>query len=139
VYILLMSREVMMGERSIWWQAAVLAAAVVAATMIFLSAAIAQEKTVDFTVVNVEFEGTKMFVPAVLVVHKGDKVKIKILNNVKSEPPNHGFAISDFKVEAVVNRGEEKTVEFTADKTGVFDIKCHLHPAHVHGQLVVQE
>jgi nitrosocyanin len=91
----------------------------------------------DFTVVNIEFEGTKMFSPSTLVVHKGDAVKIKIINNVKSEPPNHGFAIPDFKVEEVVNRGETKTVEFTADKAGVFDIKCQLHPAHVHGQLVV--
>jgi len=92
----------------------------------------------EFTVVNGEFEGTKVFVPSVLVVHKGDTVRIKLINNLKSEPPNHGFAISDFKVEEVVNRGETKTVEFTADKAGVFDIKCHLHPAHVHGQLIVQ-
>jgi nitrosocyanin len=92
----------------------------------------------EFTVINGEFEGTKVFVPAVLVVHKGDVVKIKVINNLKSEPPNHGFAIPDFKVEEVVNRGETKTVEFTADKAGVFDIKCQLHPAHVHGQLVVQ-
>jgi len=91
----------------------------------------------DFTVANTEFEGTKMFSPSTLVVHKGDTVKIKIINNIKSEPPNHGFAIPDFKVEEVVNRGETKTVEFTADKAGVFDIKCQLHPAHVHGQLIV--
>jgi nitrosocyanin len=92
----------------------------------------------EFTVINGEFEGSKVFVPSVLVVHKGDTVKIKVINNLKSEPPNHGFAIPDFKVEEVVNRGETKTVEFTADKAGVFDIKCQLHPAHVHGQLVVQ-
>src|SRR5215831_17954641 len=90
-----------------------------------------------FTVVNVEYEGTKVFVPATLVVHKGDTVKIKVINNIKSEPPNHGFAIPDFKIEEVVNRGETKEVQFTADKAGVFDIKCHLHPAHVHGQLIV--
>ena len=91
----------------------------------------------EFTVVNIEYEGSKVFVPSTLVVHKGDAVKIKVINNIKSEPPNHGFAIPDFKVEEVVNRGETKTVEFTADKAGVFEIKCHLHPAHVHGQLVV--
>jgi nitrosocyanin len=91
----------------------------------------------EFTMVNIEYEGTKVFVPSVLVVHKGDTVKIKVINNIKSEPPNHGFAIPDFKIEEVVNRGETKTVEFTADKAGVFDIKCQLHPAHVHGQLIV--
>ncbi len=91
----------------------------------------------EFTVVNIEYEGTKVFVPSTLVVHKGDTVKIKVINNIKSEPPNHGFAIPDFKIEEVVNRGETKTVEFTADKAGVFDINCQLHPAHVHGQLIV--
>jgi nitrosocyanin len=91
----------------------------------------------EFTVVNIEYEGSKVFVPSTLVVHKGDTVKIKVINNIKSEPPNHGFAIPDFKVEEVVNRGETKTVEFTADKVGVFEIKCQLHPAHVHGQLIV--
>ena len=91
----------------------------------------------EFTVVNLEYEGTKVFVPATLVVHKGDTVKIKVINNIQSEPPNHGFAIPDFKVEEVVNRGEPKMIEFTADKAGVFEIKCHLHPAHVHGQLLV--
>lgn len=128
-----------MRGRSSWWKAAGLAVAVTAGVVALSSAAVAQEKAVDFTVVNVEFEGTKMFAPATLVVHKGDTVKIKILNNIQSEPPNHGFAIPDFKIEAVVNRGEQKTVEFTADKAGIFDMKCHLHPAHVHGQLVVQE
>jgi plastocyanin len=91
----------------------------------------------EFTVVNIEYEGTKVFVPSTLVVHKGDTVKIKVINNIKSEPPNHGFAIPDFNIEEVVNRGETKEVQFTADKAGVFDIKCHLHPAHVHGQLIV--
>src|SRR6266540_3672235 len=91
----------------------------------------------EFTVVNVEYEGTKVFVPTTHVVHKGDTVKIKIINNIKSEPPNHGFAIPDFKIEEVVNRGETKEVQFAADKAGVFDIKCQLHPAHVHGQLIV--
>ena len=99
----------------------------------------ADATTHEFTVANIEFEGTKMFVPAVLVVHKGDTVKITVVNNIQSEPPNHGFAIAEFKVEEVVNRGETKEVEFTADKAGIFDIKCHLHPAHVHGQLLVHE
>ena len=97
------------------------------------------DSTHEFTVINVEYEGTKVFAPATLVVHKGDTVKIKVINNIKSEPPQHGFAIPDFKIEEVVNRGEPKEVQFTADKAGVFDIKCQLHPAHVHAQLVVLE
>jgi plastocyanin len=91
----------------------------------------------QFTVVNIEYEGSKIWVPSTLVVHKGDTVKIKLINNVKSDPNQHGFAISAFNVAAVVTRGEPKEIEFTADKAGIFPIFCQLHPAHVGGQLVV--
>ena len=37
------------------------------------------------------------------------------------------------------DRGQPKTVEFTADRAGIFPIICQLHPAHVGGQLVVLE
>ena len=102
----------------------------------------AQEAGVEpktFTVVNVLFEGSKMFVPSVLAVSKGDRVSVTVINNIPGEPPNHGFAIPAFGVETVVNRGEKKTLEFTADKAGIFDIQCQLHPAHLHGQLIVAE
>jgi heme/copper-type cytochrome/quinol oxidase subunit 2 len=91
----------------------------------------------SFTVVNVEYEGTKFWVPGTLVVKKGSKVKVKLINNVPSDPNQHGFAIPAFNVAEVVTRGEPKQVEFTADKEGIFPIICQLHPAHIGGQLVV--
>ena len=90
-----------------------------------------------FTVVNVLYEGDKMFVPSVLVAEQGDTVQIKVVNKIPGEPPNHGFAIPAFDIEEVVNSGETKTVEFVADKTGLFDVKCQLHPAHLSAQLIV--
>ena len=93
----------------------------------------------QFTVVNIEYEGSKIWVPGTLVVKKGDKVKVKLINNVKSDPNQHGFAIAAYNVAAVVTRGEPGSVEFTADKAGIFPITCQLHPAHVGGQLVVLE
>ncbi len=93
----------------------------------------------NFTVVNVEYEGTKIWLPGTLVVHKGDTVKVKLINNVKSDPNQHGFAIPAFHVEAVVTRGEPKEIEFVADKAGIFPVSCQLHPAHVGGELVVLE
>ena len=65
----------------------------------------------QFTVVNIEFEGTKVWVPGTLVVHKGDTVKVKLINNVKSDPNQHGYAIAAFNVAAVVNRGEPQDVD----------------------------
>ena len=101
--------------------------------------AVCAEEVRNFTVVNIEYEGTKIWVPGTLVVHKGDKVKVKLINNVKSDPNQHGFAIPALNVEAVVTRGEPKEIEFVAGKVGIFPINCQLHPAHVGGELVVLE
>jgi nitrosocyanin len=98
---------------------------------------LADEPSMSFTVVNVEYEGTKLWLPGTLVVKKGTAVKLKLVNNVPSDPNQHGFAIPAYGVAEVVTRGEPKTVEFTADKAGVFPINCQLHPAHVGGELVV--
>ena len=114
-------------------------AGVLAAVCVFSAGAKAEEKVDQFTVVNVEYEGTKIWLPATLVVHKGDKVKIRLINNVKSDPNQHGFAIPAYNVAVVVTRGEPNNVEFVADKAGIFPINCQLHPAHVGGQLVVLE
>jgi nitrosocyanin len=95
--------------------------------------------TVTQTMVNVEYEGTKIWLPGTLVVKKGTKVTLKLINNVPSDPKEHGFAIPAYKIAETVVRGEPKNVEFTADKAGIFPITCHLHPAHVGGQLVVLE
>ncbi len=100
-------------------------------------AVLAQAQDMSFTVANVEYEGTKLWVPGTLVVKKGAKVKIKLINNVPSDPNQHGFAIPAYSIAEVVNRGEPKQVEFTATKDGIFPIICQLHPAHLGGQLVV--
>jgi nitrosocyanin len=93
----------------------------------------------EITLVNIEFEGTKVWVPGPVVVYKGDSVTIKAINNVKSEPAVHGLAIDAYGVQALVNVGKPETVTFTADKAGIFPITCHLHPPHVGTELVVLE
>ncbi|MFN8543282.1 MAG: cupredoxin domain-containing protein [Candidatus Binatia bacterium] len=95
-----------------------------------------EQPTAAFTLVNVEYEGSKLWLPGTITVKKGTKVTIKLVNNVPSG--DHGFQIPAFGVTAVVKKGEPATVEFTADKAGVFPMSCQLHPAHVGGQLVVQ-
>ena len=99
----------------------------------------AEPATLNLTLVNIEYEGTKIWVPGTIVVKKGTKVTLKLINNVKAEPNQHGFAIPGYNVAAIVNRGEPQTVEFAADKAGVFPFICQLHPAHVGGELVVLE
>ncbi len=96
-------------------------------------------ETRNLTLVNIKYEGSNIWVPAPLVVKKGDTVNLKAINNVKDDPAEHGLAIPAFGVKLVVNRGKPETVQFTADKAGVFLLECHLHPAHVPTQLVVLE
>lgn len=103
----------------------------------------------EFTIINEEHPGyedasknikmgpTRRWGPSVIIVHKGDKVKIKLINNVASDPNLHGFHIETFGVQAEVIRGKPKTVEFVASRAGLFPYTCHLHPAHVGGQLLV--
>lgn len=97
----------------------------------------ADAPAVSLTVVNMEYEGTKIWLPGTLVVKKGSKVTLKLINNVPADPNQHGFSIPAYNIAEVVTRGEPKTVEFVADKEGVFPVNCQLHPAHVGGELVV--
>lgn len=91
----------------------------------------------EFTIVGVEYQGTKMWLPGTMIVKRGTPVTIKLINNIKSDPSTHGFAIDAYGVKVVVARGTTEKVEFTADKEGLFTIYCHQHPAHVGGQLLV--
>jgi nitrosocyanin len=97
------------------------------------------QSTTEVTLVNVEFEGTKIWVPGPVMVKKGDTVRIKAINNVQSDPPVHGLAIEAYGIQALINVGKPEIIEFKADKAGIFPIICHLHPPHVGTQLVVLE
>ena len=94
----------------------------------------------EFKVVNIEYKGAKIWTPGTLVVRKGDRVKITLVNLAPSGV--HAYAIEGYGVNVSVNnkKGDDtKTVEFVADKPGIFRIYCSMHAAHVGGQLVVLE
>jgi nitrosocyanin len=105
------------------------------ATAVAADAAAPAETTL--TVVNLEYQGTKIWVPGTIVVKQGTKVTLNLINNVPPEGSQHGFAIPAYGVAAVVTVGAPETVTFTADRDGIFPLFCQLHPAHVGGQLVV--
>ncbi len=89
--------------------------------------------------VNINYEGNNVWTPGTYVVYKGEKVRFKLFNRVKADPNVHGFAIDEFNVKVDVYRDKPETVEFVADKAGLFRIWCHLHPAHLGGELLVLE
>ena len=122
---------------------AVLTVALVVAVMLAGRAHVgrveAQQAMHQLTLVNIKYEGSNIWVPGPLVVKKGDRIKLRGINNVKDDPAEHGLAIDEFGVKLVVNRGKPETTEFVADKAGIFRIWCHLHLPHVATQLVVLE
>jgi nitrosocyanin len=113
-------------------------AAIVTAALLGLPLATAVEAgEVTLTVVNVETpQGVKIWEPPSVVAKKGDTVALKLINRHADE---HGYEIAAFNVKEVVEGNKTKDVSFNVDRSGIFPIKCHLHPAHVVGQLVVLE
>lgn len=89
----------------------------------------------SITLVNYENEGVKQWLPGTIIAKKGEEVEITLINNVPSGI--HGFFIPDFNVRKEVKKGVKEVVKFKADKEGLFSMKCHLHPAHVGGQLLI--
>src|SRR6266700_387706 len=90
---------------------------------------------VNLTVVNVVTpQDVKICEPTSLFAKKLD---IFMLNLINPHQDEHGSDVAAVGVKEVVEGGKSKDVKFTADKAGIFPIKCHLHPAHVVGQLVV--
>lgn len=103
--------------------------------LLFVSAATAAD-TREFNAITVDLSGAKVWLPSTFVVRKGDTVKINLSTKVPAPSNVHGFAIDAFKVvESVDEKG--KTITFKAREAGIFPFRCHLHPAHIGGQLVV--
>jgi plastocyanin len=94
--------------------------------------------TRSFTMVSIEADGAKIWLPSVIAIEQGDKVKLTLKNLVPGADNKHGFTIPAYNVTEVVTRDEPKTVTFVADKAGVFPFSCQLHPAHIGGSLIVE-
>ncbi len=69
------------------------------------------------------------FEPNPIVVKLGEKVRVI----VTSADITHGFAISKFNVNLVVNPSKSATAEFVADKEGEFTEYCTVYcgPGHI--------
>jgi nitrosocyanin len=106
-----------------------------AASSMAQDAAAPTEKT--FTVVAEQINKTKFWFPSNIMVNQGDKVKLVLKNDIEGADATHGFTIPAYGITEVVTRGVPKTVNFTADKAGIFPYSCQLHPAHIGGELLV--
>jgi nitrous-oxide reductase len=64
------------------------------------------------------------FTPEKIEVNQGDKVTIYVTNIEQTNDETHGLGIDEYDINVGIDPGETKTVEFTADKPGVFAMYC---------------
>jgi len=64
------------------------------------------------------------FRPDQIRVREGDRVIIHITNTEQTRDATHGFAIADYNIQASIEPGETTTIEFVADKPGVYNFYC---------------
>lgn len=103
----------------------------------FPTAALPEGKGYELEAPNAEGRwevSTYRWDPNQIIVNQGDEVTIEILGVNGAEHPSviHGYDIS-----FTVKRGELTIVTFTADKAGVFEIRCGTHQPSMIGELIV--
>jgi nitrous-oxide reductase len=73
---------------------------------------------VKMTAVRSSFEPNKV------EVNQGDHVTIYLTNIEQTTDELHGFGLGDYNINVVIDPGETKTIDFVADKPGVFPYYC---------------
>jgi len=73
---------------------------------------------VHMTAVRSNFEPNKV------EVNQGDHVTIYLTNIEQTVDELHGFGLQEYNLQIVVDPGETKTIEFVANKPGVFAYYC---------------
>lgn len=95
----------------------------------------AMENMQEISVIAKQFE----FIPSQIVVENGRPVKIY----ATSLDVTHGFYIGDFKVNQLIEKGKLTVIEFTPNKSRVYDFQCSkfcgLGHQGMKGKLVVKD
>ena len=93
-----------------------------------------KEEIKEFEITAKTFE----FNPDIIMVNKGDKVKLII----KSIDVTHGIEIKEYNIRETLYPNKPVTVEFIADKAGEFIFKCNIPCGSGHsimaGKLIVE-
>jgi len=93
-----------------------------------------------------EFNDTKMGMPhdvfsmPVISALKGDTIVIHFFNTEDAGGDHHSFTIlvKPYEINVELSPGENKTITFDANTTGVFTYYCTFHQPTMRGQLVVE-
>jgi len=71
------------------------------------------------------------FDSSTITVNEGDRVKL----NIKSIDVTYGFTISEFGVSKTLSPGQTTTVEFTANKAGMYTFFCSVQCGAGHSSM----
>jgi len=85
--------------------------------------------TVKMTAVRSNFEPNK------IEVNKGDLVTIHLTNIEQTTDETHGFGLSEYNINTSIDPGETKTLEFVADKVGVYAYYCTSFCSALHQEM----
>ena len=62
--------------------------------------------------------------PEIVEVNKGDRVVLNLTNLERTYDATHGFALPGYNITSSIEAGETVTLDFVADKEGVFSFYC---------------
>jgi plastocyanin len=93
-----------------------------------------------------DFNETEMNMPhdvysmPTISVFKGDTVLIHFFNTEEAGGDHHSFTIKDppYNINVELSPGENRTISFSANSTGIFNYYCTFHQPTMRGQLIVK-
>ena len=72
----------------------------------------------------VRFDRPVDHIKSMLVIKQGDKVIWHFTSLERARDATHGFCIAGYNINLSIEPGEATTIEFVADKPGVFNFYC---------------
>ena len=76
------------------------------------------------------------FEPEIVEVNKGDKIVWHLTNLERTYDATHGFALPGYNITSSIEAGETVTLDFVADKAGVFSFYCTEFCSALHLEMV---
>lgn len=74
--------------------------------------------------------------PEIVEVNKGDRVILNLTNLERTYDATHGFALPGYNITSSIEAGETVTLDFIADKEGVFSFYCTEFCSALHLEMV---
>ena len=87
-----------------------------------------ESKVREFTITAKDWK----FSPSTIIVNQGDKVILKIT----SADVTHSFLLKDYGINTKLEPNKTQTIEFIADKFGVFPFRCGVPCGAGHKEMV---